>query len=156
MTTLEVWNALTQLIKTAMPDCQVIRCYDVLTRLSDVANLSQPAVYIQLEGVESTPIGSGEALKTIEDVGSYTINLVWKTRTNKNDEYDSILPIIERIAVALRYRKFPFGSEWFSILNPSFGTDGELFDKDVLTEQGVFLTTIGIQTKSRRIITQNG
>lgn len=152
MTTLEAWNLLTQHLAQSVPECKVFRCYDVATELADINDDCQPRLYVQLEGVESTPIGPGSSLDTIEEVIDFTLNLVWKARTERTREYDSLLPIVRKIADALRYRKYGKQGDLLAILNPSFGTDGELFDKDVLTDNGIFLTTIGIQTKSRRTV----
>lgn len=152
MTTLEAWNLLTQHLAQSVPECKVFRCYDVATELTDIADDCQPRLYVQLEGVESTPIGPGSSLDTIEEVIDFTLNLVWKARTERTREYDSLLPIVSKIADALRYRKFGKQGDLLAILNPSFGTDGELFDKEILTDNGIFLTTIGIQTKSRRTV----
>lgn len=152
MTTLEVWSFLTQHLAQSIPECKVFRCYDVATELADINDDCQPRLYVQLEGVESTPIGPGSSLDTIEEVIDFTLNLVWKARTERTREYDSLLPIVSKIADALRYRKYGKQGDLLAILNPSFGTDGELFDKDVLTDNGIFITTIGLQTKSRRTV----
>ena len=151
-TILEVWNELTRKISEAIPECKVYRCYDVASELADIAADNTPRIYIQLEGVESTPIGGGDALKNIEDTTDFTINLIWKTQTKKVSEYDNLLPYVEKIAAALRYKKFGKPTELFSILNPSFGTNGELYDKELLTDEGCFVTTISVQTKSRRSV----
>lgn len=152
MTTLEAWNLLTQHLAQSVPECKVFRCYDVATELTDIADDCQPRLYVQLEGVESTPIGPGPSLDTMEDAADFTLNLIWKARTSRPIEYDSLIPLVHKIANALRYRKFGKTGDLLAILNPSFGTDGELFDKDVLTDNGIFITTIGLQTKSRRTV----
>lgn len=152
MTILEVWDILTKQLSNAIPEVKVYRCYDVLTQLSDIAADNQPRLYVQLEGVESTPIGPGQSRDTMEDICDFTLNLIWKARSTRITEYDSLLPIVSKIADALRYRKLEKQNDSIAILNPSFGTEGELFDKDVLTDDGIFLSSFSIQTKSRRTI----
>lgn len=152
MTILELWNELTKILQEEVKECKVYRCYDILTKLEEIQSDNKPRIYVQLSAVNAAPIGCGQALRTIENKIDFIVFVVWKMRSDNIDEYDAMLPLIDRVTSALSYKKYMKGSgDTFSLLNTEFGTSDELYDKDILTGNGIFLTSITVSTNSRRV-----
>lgn len=154
MTVLELWTELTKILQDEIKECKVYRCYDILTKLEEIQSDNKPRIYVQLSSVTAAPIGCGQALRTIENKIDFTVFVVWKMRSDNIDEYDAMLPLIDRVTSALAYKKYMKGSgDTFSLLNTEFGTSDELYDKDILTGNGIFLTSITVSTNSRKVKT---
>ena len=154
MTILELWTDLVKILQEEVKDCKVYRCYDITTELTAIQKDPRPRIYVQISSVTAAPIGSGQALRTIENKVDFTVCVVWKMRSDNISEYDAMLPLIDRVTTALTYKKYMRGSgDTYSLLNTEFGTSDELYDKDILTENGIFLTSITVSTNSRKVNT---
>lgn len=152
MTALEIWVDLVRLLQDGIKNCKVYRCYDVATEFASISADEKPRLYVQLDGVTEKPTGFGESRKKLELKADFSIYAIWKGRSDSTDEYDELLPLLERILSILSYWKINRSGDNYSLINPEFGTSDELFDRDVLTEHGLFLSTISITAVSQRMI----
>lgn len=153
MTALEIWVDLVRLLQDGIKNCKVYRCYDVSTVFADVAKDDKPRLYVQLDGVTEKPTGFGESRKKLELKVDLSIYAIWKGRSNNADEYDELLPLLERILGVLSFWKINRSGDTYSLVNPEFGTSDELFDREVLTDNGIFLSTVSVTAIAQRMIT---
>lgn len=152
MTTLEVWQAITDMLTESVPECIVGRCYDITSWLSDIAAEEKPRLFVQLGSIESNPTGSGGAVTTLDETHEFALILMRKVRVGTSAELDPLVPIVVKIMDTFRYRKFSINGESLVLVNSGIGTDGELFDKDILEEHGVFMAAIALTAKTRRTV----
>lgn len=150
MTTIEAWVAVTDLVTAEMTDCDVSRTYDVVQHLDELTNSSKPKVYVQLESRTVSARTCNPI--NVSDEYVFTIWLLWRPTTTNIESMDEIVPLIEQMADAFRYKRIAVGGEDIVFVGTETGVGGELYDREMYDGEELFVSSISITARTERNI----
>lgn len=137
MTVAEIWEVVKERVSETLPDCEVIREYDLTQRLKSVANQSQPLVIVGLERTESRAISQ----KNIEDNHIFSVTILKSldglTDSEAKTEADACLEMVPNLQRDIFLKGSQDGLNQ-DLKLMSINSEGNFFETEFFQEENVF------------------
>ncbi|MDO4585247.1 MAG: hypothetical protein Q4D62_14225 [Planctomycetia bacterium] len=95
--TKRIWQAAVDILAEECPDCEVIRCYDMLQNLEDLKGRERPLISVTLDGRDTEKVSRTQVQETYHFAAVIQKYIESQEEDGKRAEMDALLPLITKI-----------------------------------------------------------